>query len=42
MQEDEETDSAALRAGFISVTPLHFDMTAYESIAAIGKWKLKR
>lgn len=42
VQEAEDTDSAALKEGFISVTPLHYDMTASGSIGLIEKWKLKK
>lgn len=41
---DEEdavgTDSAALRDGMVSVTPLHYDMTSYGDIKEIEKWGL--
>jgi 5'-nucleotidase len=42
IEEDAGTDSAALKAGLISVTPIHYDMTAYGSIPLIEKWKLKK
>jgi 5'-nucleotidase len=42
IHEDSDTDSAALKEGLVSVTPIHYDMTAYGSIALIEKWKLKK
>ncbi|MCX6358120.1 MAG: 5'/3'-nucleotidase SurE [Candidatus Aureabacteria bacterium] len=40
MNEQAGTDSAALREGMVSVTPIHYDMTAYESLDLIKGWKL--
>jgi len=34
------TDSAALRANKISVTPIHFDMTDHQQLPVIQSWKL--
>jgi 5'-nucleotidase len=34
----EGTDSAALRANKISVTPIHFDMTAHAQVPVIESW----
>jgi len=34
------TDSAALRANRISVTPIHFDMTDHQQVTAIQGWDL--
>ncbi len=33
------SDLEALEAGFISVTPLHLDMTHYDSMKALRRWK---
>jgi 5'-nucleotidase len=41
VEEEEGTDSAALQKGYVSVTPLHYDMTSYKSIKIIEGWKLK-
>jgi 5'-nucleotidase len=38
--EDETSDFAALAAGFISVTPLHLDLTNYSAIDEVQSWKL--
>ena len=35
------TDSAALRANKISVTPIHFDMTAHSQLPVIQGWDIK-
>jgi 5'-nucleotidase len=34
-----ETDVGAVSAGFISVTPLHADMTRYEAMESLRYWK---
>jgi 5'-nucleotidase len=36
----EGTDSAALRANKVSVTPIHFDMTAHEQMPIIQGWDI--
>lgn len=36
----EGTDSAALRANKVSVTPIHFDMTAHAQVPVIQGWDL--
>jgi 5'-nucleotidase len=40
--EEEGTDSAALRDGAVSVTPIHYDMTDYENLDKIRGWKLTK
>lgn len=35
-----EVDDAAVRAGFISVTPINFDLTDEGMLAALGEWDL--
>lgn len=39
-QSDEGTDLAAMRMGYASVVPTHFDMTAYSTFNQFKKWKL--
>jgi 5'-nucleotidase len=39
--KDEASDTYAYQQGFITVTPLKFDWTAYEMIEAISAWDLK-
>ena len=39
-QPGQETDFQAIEQGMISVTPLHLDMTHYESMDMISSWKL--
>ena len=39
--ENENTDTFAYQQGYITVTPLKFDWTAYESIQTIRDWNLK-
>ncbi|HEV3167757.1 MAG TPA: 5'/3'-nucleotidase SurE [Isosphaeraceae bacterium] len=37
--EGPETDVTSLTEGYITVTPLHFDMTHHDQLAAISGWK---
>ena len=39
--KDEASDNYAYQQGFITVTPLKFDWTAYEMIETISAWDLK-
>ncbi len=38
VDEGEGTDFQALREGYISVTPIHFDMTRYDALGPLGTW----
>jgi 5'/3'-nucleotidase len=38
--EDPESDFAAIRDGFISLTPLHLDLTHYALLKEMGRWEL--
>jgi 5'-nucleotidase len=40
--EGSDFDDAALRAGFISVTPINFDLTAEEHLDRIRNWSMKK
>jgi 5'-nucleotidase len=33
---EEDTDVAALREGYITITPLHFDLTSHAAVEALG------
>jgi len=37
---DKDTDSWALANNFVSVVPVHFDLTAHKAISSIKKWKM--
>jgi 5'-nucleotidase len=37
--EGPETDVTSLSEGYITVTPLHFDLTRYDAIPEIARWK---
>jgi 5'-nucleotidase len=37
---DEETDLTALQKGFVTLTPLQYDMTRYNVLRAMAGWKL--
>ena len=38
---DQDTDAWALDAGYISVTPITYDLTAYEVLNDLSSWGLK-
>ncbi|MGO9977074.1 MAG: 5'/3'-nucleotidase SurE [Solirubrobacteraceae bacterium] len=40
--EEQGTDTVALAAGKITVTPMHFDLTYHEGVEALAKHDLKR
>jgi 5'-nucleotidase len=37
--DEPGTDFGALRAGFVSITPLHLDMTSYKTMDVLKSWK---
>jgi 5'-nucleotidase len=37
---EEGSDIGALTEGYVSITPLHLDLTAYNVIQGLGKWQL--
>jgi 5'-nucleotidase len=40
MSTDRETDLAAIQRGFVTVTPLRYDMTRHERLAELSRWGL--
>jgi len=36
----DDTDFAAIQKGFVSITPLHLDMTDYRAMERIKRWKI--
>ncbi len=40
LDEGEDTDIAALEAGYVSIVPTQFDLTAHHSMAYINSWKI--
>lgn len=38
-ETSEDTDFAAVHAGYVSVTPLHLDLTSYEGVRALAGWE---
>ena len=38
---EEGTDFGALKAGYVSITPLHLDLTAREAMEVMKKWEWK-
>lgn len=38
LDEGKDTDLSAIKSGYVSVTPLHHDMTAYEQMKALASW----
>ncbi|MHB1168055.1 MAG: 5'/3'-nucleotidase SurE [Longimicrobiales bacterium] len=39
-EQHRDTDYDAVRGGYISITPLHLDLTNYELLKEIGEWQL--
>lgn len=39
-EADEMTDAAAVHQGYVSVTPIHFDLTAREALDVVRSWGL--
>lgn len=42
LDNGEDTDEWALENGFVSVVPVHFDMTAHHAIQHLNTWNLKK
>lgn len=40
-EQDEDTDVFVVRENFVSVTPIHFDMTRYNYLETLAGWSLK-
>lgn len=40
VDKGEDTDEWALRNGFVSVVPVHYDLTAHHAIATLNQWEL--
>jgi 5'-nucleotidase len=38
LDEGENTDLAAIENGYVSVTPIHYDLTAHEFLGELGRW----
>jgi len=38
---DEDSDHAAVREGYLSVTPLHMDLTNYSLLETVRGWSLE-
>lgn len=38
LDEGHDTDLHAVERGYVSVTPIHYDLTAYEALERIGAW----
>jgi 5'-nucleotidase len=41
LDNDPDSDVAAVEAGYISVTPVHLDLTRYDQLSRIGTWDLQ-
>jgi 5'-nucleotidase len=41
LEESEDTDFEALSRGYISITPVHYDLTAYQFMETLRSWNLK-
>jgi 5'/3'-nucleotidase len=42
MDHAEDTDEIAVRNHFISITPIHYDLTDYDTLAKIRKWSVSQ
>lgn len=40
-KDDEGTDIAAIREGYVSITPLHLDLTNYKAIVDMERWRFE-
>ena len=40
-EPEEDTDYAAVKAGYVALTPLHLDLTDYTGFAALEAWKIE-
>jgi len=40
-REDDGTDIAAVRMGYVSITPLHLDLTHYKAIVEMERWRFE-
>jgi 5'-nucleotidase len=38
---DEDTDISAVRAGYVSITPLNLDMTDYNALVELERWRFE-
>jgi 5'-nucleotidase len=38
LDQGEETDLSAIEAGYVSVTPIHYDLTAYDFLKKLEDW----
>ncbi|HKI78356.1 MAG TPA: hypothetical protein VKA26_07430, partial [Ignavibacteriaceae bacterium] len=41
MDKDIESDQAAIKKNYVSVTPIHFDLTDYETYKRMKSWKIE-
>ena len=42
INKDDGTDIAAIEQGYVSVTPIHFDLTNYKIMNEVESWNLKK
>lgn len=41
IEKDERTDIVSVKEGYISITPIHFDLTEYNMINILNSWDIK-
>lgn len=41
IEDDEDSDVVATKNNYVSVTPIHFDLTAYDFLKELEKWEFK-
>jgi 5'-nucleotidase len=42
LQEEDDTDACALANGYISITPIHHDLTNYDFIESLRRWSFPK
>jgi 5'-nucleotidase len=40
VDQNEDTDLFAMKNGYVSIVPTHFDMTAYQALEELKNWKI--
>ncbi len=42
VDNDLKTDNFAIKNNYVSITPIHFDLTNYDAISVIEKWGINK
>jgi len=41
VEDDEDSDIRAIQENYVSVTPIQFDLTAYDFLEKLKQWEFK-